>query len=431
MKRTFRPFILAIFLFYHLNVTGQWTVIPLPAFPDSVNMFTGSSLCQSSNWLNIYPLAAEKHLVSKGCDPVGSTGGTSYLYHSGDDLKSLVKKRELGGTMANKGQVKLLANSGDSIAIVSLVNDWNGCYLTTNRFTTMSQLAIHGILAGASITNNYLYIQTTGILYRCNPSGTVLASDTTYNSLNLVARNIVFITDSVGYLTGDPVGGSVTSILRTNDMGKNWTTVYAVPADSLAAFQAFPSGILYLLTKQGKIHISKNLGSSWQVKQSLPAGNYTCMRHFSETRGLAGTSTGQLYGTTDSCASWTSEISNTNKTIEAIYCFDTWSYFVTDQGLEKQTVHAPVAQIASISPQSRASLVVYPNPATGDVVISTGDSGTTLLHVRLYNGMGQLVYSVEQSGASLTLDVGRLEQGLYLLQCEYSGKKETRRLVKL
>jgi hypothetical protein len=73
--------------------------------------------------------------------------------------------------------------------------------------------------------------------------------------------------------------------------------------------------------------------------------------------------------------------------------------------------------------------VVYPNPFTNQLTVETGT--TDEVTMRLYNYTGQLVYAAHNNEPQVTIELGMLPDGFYLLKLVYSqGAQETVRVVK-
>ena len=78
-------------------------------------------------------------------------------------------------------------------------------------------------------------------------------------------------------------------------------------------------------------------------------------------------------------------------------------------------------------------VVVYPNPSsTGQIVLQWNQPLESDLKVKLFNGMGQLVYGqryFEEGATMLPVPVQNVASGIYLLEVELNGTVESHRVV--
>lgn len=76
------------------------------------------------------------------------------------------------------------------------------------------------------------------------------------------------------------------------------------------------------------------------------------------------------------------------------------------------------------------SFTLYPNPGNGELVVSFGKDATPQ-NLVVTDVLGQVVFSQKilqiDSNGRLYLDFRRLDQGIYFLNLQYTGKSETKK----
>jgi hypothetical protein len=75
-----------------------------------------------------------------------------------------------------------------------------------------------------------------------------------------------------------------------------------------------------------------------------------------------------------------------------------------------------------------SSVLVYPNPVTDHLVISSPQK--TIDQVMVYNYLGQLVIKSEPNAIETQINMNGLNKGLYLVQISAEGKLETHKVIK-
>ena len=77
--------------------------------------------------------------------------------------------------------------------------------------------------------------------------------------------------------------------------------------------------------------------------------------------------------------------------------------------------------------------LIYPNPFTGSFIIRNYRVPTTLQNVGIYNSVGQLVWAKDLNGSGnteMTVDLGKLPGGVYIVKLKYLEKTVVERIVK-
>lgn len=83
---------------------------------------------------------------------------------------------------------------------------------------------------------------------------------------------------------------------------------------------------------------------------------------------------------------------------------------------------------ANTSPETEPVLSLYPNPAENYLQVSEVKPGTVF---QIYNAMGQSVLTIPAEKSGLRIDLSGLEDGLYILQSDFSGRQMNYSFVKI
>jgi hypothetical protein len=77
--------------------------------------------------------------------------------------------------------------------------------------------------------------------------------------------------------------------------------------------------------------------------------------------------------------------------------------------------------------------LIYPSPFTNSFIIRNYRVPTTLRSIGVYNSVGQLVWAKDVNGTAnteMTVDIGRLAAGVYIVKLRYLEKTVVERIVK-
>ena len=81
---------------------------------------------------------------------------------------------------------------------------------------------------------------------------------------------------------------------------------------------------------------------------------------------------------------------------------------------------------AGVHENQAESIVVYPNPASSEININ----GENITEVRVYNALGQLVYSKTDVDDNLTIDATTFDEGLYLVNIKnINGEESSQKII--
>jgi len=113
---------------------------------------------------------------------------------------------------------------------------------------------------------------------------------------------------------------------------------------------------------------------------------------------------------------------------EDITGLTTGSYTVTvtdANGCEHELV-VPVTYETSINENTGLAVKLYPNPATGYVII---ESGIEIEYISVLNILGENILEVKDSGKSIIINTEQIEAGVYLVRIKSGGASVTRQLI--
>ncbi len=116
----------------------------------------------------------------------------------------------------------------------------------------------------------------------------------------------------------------------------------------------------------------------------------------------------------------TSELNSTNEPI--LVFAGTSGSFGNNLYFDKQS------SVLSNTEFDLSSILVYPNPATDYLVISSPQK--TIDQIMVYNYLGQLVLETQPNTMETQIELNGLNSGLYLVQISAEGKLETQKVIK-
>lgn len=298
---------------------------------------------------------------------------------------------------------------------------------TFNGFRTLSSsnLIIDFEGAGSAITEHFVYElgKTDSLrLYRIPRMGAGTVTNTVH-SFSPMNNKLRFMNDSVGFMLAYFNSNALKStLLKSTDRGKSWTSLIADSVDAFVDLQVIPSGDIYLLKKSGASYKSSNAGLSFSPLTPVSSGTYTCIHFANSTGGLIGGINGALYKTLDGGLTWTSEASNTNNNITSIYAFNSTSYF--EDHLFK--VYRSTQPLGIRENALAPAFSIAPNPANSFITISCHTEHAGSLTVADITGKEVLRASLEEV---LQLDVSELSAGVYFVQLETAKGRGVKKLV--
>jgi len=117
------------------------------------------------------------------------------------------------------------------------------------------------------------------------------------------------------------------------------------------------------------------------------------------------------------------------------YYFYEWQVSVGDEGCFSNLVevHATTDVSITLLEESGEEFLVYPNPFNESITISKKESRLSTTNVQVYNAIGELVFSKNikfLNNQNNTLDLSKLEQGMYTINIVSNSEISTYKLLK-
>ncbi len=267
-----------------------------------------------------------------------------------------------------------------------------------------------GFIAGQS---------SNGIILKTNDAGTTW--QTVYEGSSPV-RGIHFIDENIGY------GILYSSILKTINGGMSWTET---PINQSIILDVFflNQDIGYVCGYMG-LHKTTDGGETWTELPGPWMGHLINIFFVDENTGYISGDGGSFYQTNDGGLTWTnlrptplanSTLWFTNNLTGIAVCLFGNIFKTTNGG------QVSADQSIYKNPQEYS---LYPNPASKSITISSeyarpGENA----NIRIFSCDGKLMLNQKCIGIPCQLDVATLSSGLYLLKIQTNGYTETRKLV--
>ncbi|MFL5753103.1 MAG: T9SS type A sorting domain-containing protein, partial [Bacteroidia bacterium] len=228
-------------------------------------------------------------------------------------------------------------------------------------------------------------------------------------------------TNSSGVFIYDPIGGAWSDV---SDAGMQyWTKDLVVdPNDPLQNtwYAGVFSGWGGVANGLGGLYKTTNRGSSWTRINALDRVTSLTFNPVNAN---------EIYMTTETDGLWkSSNINSGTPTFSAVSAYpfrqpervffnpsNSNEIWVTSfgNGMWKGTI--PATGIADVLPDNSAGLLIYPNPAGGELNIDPQNEKSTVAY--LYNSMGQVMQTLDIKGKT-TADLRSLPAGVYVIRCE-------------
>ncbi|NOY50298.1 MAG: T9SS type A sorting domain-containing protein [Chlorobi bacterium] len=101
--------------------------------------------------------------------------------------------------------------------------------------------------------------------------------------------------------------------------------------------------------------------------------------------------------------------------------------FIQDNATKEvmNSIKFSLGQLVGINEEGESFTRVFPNPSNGTVNI---ESASRIKNIKVYNLQGQLVYNVSLDQENVRLDLGTLNQGIYMMEINTEKGKRTEKL---
>lgn len=220
-------------------------------------------------------------------------------------------------------------------------------------------------------------------------------SHTSWGS-NAELKDVFFADENNGWIVGNYPWNGGALILHTADGGLNWDAqVYANAGNSFSSVWFFNSETGYALGDDAMIHQTSDGGVNWEPQASpLTESWYYSKFSYQKNKAL-----------------WISGEG-------ALLKYDISSILAI-----------PESNSETLSPQCE----IFPNPFRERITIRKNEASQGIEKIEVYNSIGSLVnvFSSEKTSEVLSLNLGHLQPGVYLLKITTGGKISTEKIIKV
>jgi hypothetical protein len=83
----------------------------------------------------------------------------------------------------------------------------------------------------------------------------------------------------------------------------------------------------------------------------------------------------------------------------------------------------------AVADYSTQGFTIFPNPATGQFIITTSNSNEVFDTLEIYSLLGRMVKKIQQPGKNATIDVTDLQKGVYIIKVTANSKTLIQKLI--
>jgi photosystem II stability/assembly factor-like uncharacterized protein len=235
-------------------------------------------------------------------------------------------------------------------------------------------------------------------------------------------QSVYFIDANTGYA----VGGESTNgkIIKTVNGGTLWT-LQSIPTNyamNSVYFANASTGVA--VGNSGKILKTINGGTNW-IEQASGTVLYSVNITPKGTTNSGYTVgwNGLIKKSTDGGTTWTNQTSGTTKTLNSVYFIEQGltetGYIVGESGTILKTTNGGGVGIKENTIEKQIS--IFPNPASDMVTFNIDNRNNENLTLSVYNVMGALVRSEKLKQNQHQLNVGDLDNGVYMVEIKSKG----------
>lgn len=272
-----------------------------------------------------------------------------------------------------------------------------------------------GYLSGNSYGTNH------GQLYKLTPSAAIQLFD--WDTLLFTNSNIEFTNSNTGFIIMNDINQN-SHLFKTNDSGENWNKVFS---DTITNFTSlsFPDSLTgYICSASGEIYKTIDGGINWVEVISPATNKINSVDFINDTVGYIACDVGEIYRTTDGALSWNNEPVGTMSNIIDVQMVDIHTaYCIDEAGILLK--NSNVLSIELLSDNYISSVMIYPNPSLGFILISLPNN-LNVNNVEFYDTNGKNVLRADHN----SIDVSSLESGIYLIKIISGDKCFTSKFIK-
>jgi hypothetical protein len=259
--------------------------------------------------------------------------------------------------------------------------------------------------------NNYLLRYSSGII------------DTILYTPNSASSKIQFIKDSLGFMQMKNLGTNKIELLKSSDIGQNWTTVFdSIPA-SIKEFDFVSDSVGFLVLYNNHIYKTIDKGNSWSFI-SIDYNRFQGIYDFvDETLWYAVQDPDSLYKTYDEGQNWIYDSLTINPIIDIDIRKDTLGYAISNN-CYLYTKGGKLISVGINETKHENTIEFYPNPVD-DILYLKNVKTNTKINVLDINGK-TLLSKLNTS----FINTSDLPTGIYVVQFINNGDISHHKLIK-
>jgi len=254
------------------------------------------------------------------------------------------------------------------------------------------------------------------------------------NNPSGVARTMLFVNDSVGYLGGYVYGAFLYGAYSiTADNGRTWARtpvlspgiagleIEALYADSTKICVAGRKGTQSGMYGNKRLLINRR-NAGWDTTGYIFPNTIVKVLFVDELNGYVGDEVGNIYSTKDAGYTWANDDVPTNgKPVYAIHAANGNVYAAAEQRLFKKSL------ATTVGVHNASVYSVSPNPSSGIVRVMLGSEfGDAKTAITVIDALGRMVYQTSTSHNTLHLDLSAFSKGMYYLTvCDHDSRYVT------